>query len=350
MPQAAMGRLSECMSNLGPERLAPERTFHMRKNVITGGAGFVAVNLTRRLLSLGETVVAVDDLSRGRREALNEFSLLPTFSFEQADCSSAADMVALFGSLEGITDVWHLAANSDIPAGIEDPNIDLNRTFLTTVGILAAMRAHHIPTLHFASSSAIYGDLGMQEIVEDIGPLEPISNYGAMKLASEAQIRAAVESYLPRANIFRFPNVIGVPATHGVIMDFIAKLRATPDALQVLGDGSQQKSYLHVNDLIDAMLHISNLKGKYCVYNIGPDDEGITVREIAEIVRNYIAPEAVIQYGKGSRGWVGDVPRFRYSSKKIGATGWSPNMGSKAAVQRAVAEIALERGCGRPLE
>lgn len=318
----------------------------MRRNVITGGAGFVAVNLASRLLSQGETVIAIDDLSRGRREALLELETHPAFSFHQIDCSSGTDMIALFASLEGITDVWHLAANSDIPAGIEDPDIDLRRTFLTTVGTLAAMRAHRIPTLHFASSSAIYGDLGLREIVEDIGPLEPISNYGAMKLASEAQIRAAVEAYLPRANIFRFPNVIGVPATHGVIMDFIAKLRATPDRLDVLGDGSQQKSYLHVGDLVDAMLHIAALEGRYLVYNIGPADEGITVRAIAETVRDHVAPDAAIHYGTGSRGWVGDVPRFRYSTQKIRATGWRPRLGSEAAVRRAVVEIAAQDQLG----
>lgn len=318
----------------------------MRKNVITGGAGFIAVNLARRLLAGGENVIAIDDLSRGKREAVQELEEHPAFSFHQIDCSSSADMISLFGSLPGITDVWHLAANSDIPAGIEDPTIDLERTFLTTVGTLAAMRAHRIPNLHFASSSAIYGDLGTRRIVEDIGPLEPISNYGAMKLASEAQIRAAVESYLQRANIFRFPNVIGVPATHGVILDFIAKLRATPEQLDVLGNGSQQKSYLHVDDLVDAMLHIARLDGKYLVYNIGPSDDGITVREIAELVRDHVAPQAEIHYGTEPRGWVGDVPRFSYSVQKLAETGWSPRLGSKAAVQRSVVEIANQAKSG----
>lgn len=318
----------------------------MRRNVITGGAGFIAVNLARRLLAAGETVIAIDDLSRGKREAVQELEDHAAFSFHQIDCSSSADMIALFGSLPDITDVWHLAANSDIPAGIEDPTIDLERTFLTTVGTLAAMRAHQIPNLHFASSSAIYGDLGTRRIVEDIGPLEPISNYGAMKLASEAQIRAAVESYLQRANIFRFPNVIGVPATHGVILDFIAKLHATPARLDVLGNGSQQKSYLHVDDLVDAMLHIARLDGKYLVYNIGPADDGITVREIAELVRDHVAPRAEIHYGTEPRGWVGDVPRFSYSVQKLTETGWAPRLGSKAAVQRSVVEIADQEKSG----
>jgi len=312
----------------------------MRKNVITGGAGFIAFNLAQRLLAAGETVIALDDLSRGKRDAVRKLETHPAFSFHQIDCSSSKDMIDLFGSVADITDVWHLAANSDIPAGIEDPTIDLERTFLTTVGTLAAIRVHKVPTLHFASSSAIYGDLGTRKIVEDIGPLEPISNYGAMKLASEAQIRAAVEAYLPRANIFRFPNVIGIPATHGVIMDFIAKLQETPTCLEVLGNGSQQKSYLHVDDLVNAMLHIADLPGKYLVYNIGPLDDGITVQEIAELVRNYVAPQAEIHYGTEPRGWVGDVPRFYYSVQKLAETGWSPRLGSHAAVKRSVIEIA----------
>jgi UDP-glucose 4-epimerase len=271
-------------------------------HVITGGAGFVAVNLARRLLAAGGRVVALDDLSRGRLSALAEFQHDPAFAFHTIDCSDGAAMKALFATIGGMTDVWHLAANSDIPAGIEDPAIDLERTFLTTVSTLTAMRslAPDIPALHFASSSAIYGDLGMREIVEDIGPLEPISNYGAMKLASEAQIRAAVEAYLPRADIFRFPNVIGVPATHGVIMDFMAKLRATPDRLDVLGDGTQQKAYLHVDDLVEAMLHIAAQEGRYLVYNIGPTDDGVTVRWIAETVRDHVAPSSAKAGGAGS--------------------------------------------------
>ncbi|SEI92613.1 UDP-glucose 4-epimerase [Variovorax sp. OK212] len=204
------------------------------------------------------------------------------------------------------------------------------------------MRRHEIPEMHFASSSAIYGDLGELEIHEDIGPLQPISNYGAMKLASEAQIRAAVEAFLPRADIFRFPNVIGVPATHGVIFDFIRKLKATPEQLQVLGDGTQQKAYLHVDDLIDAMLHVSRIEGRYKVFNIGPKDDGVTVRMIAQTVRDRVSPRADIVFGEGNRGWVGDVPRFRYSTQRLAASGWSPQLDSTQAMVRAVDEIARE--------
>ncbi|MDP9915067.1 UDP-glucose 4-epimerase [Variovorax boronicumulans] len=315
----------------------------MKLHLITGGAGFVAVNLTRRLLEEGDAVLALDDLSRGRRELVAEFDSEPRFSFKQVDCS---DLEALLAAIREagapVAHVWHLAANSDIPAGVADPRIDRDRTFLTTFAVLEAMRRHDIPELHFASSSAIYGDLGEREIHEDIGPLQPISNYGAMKLASEAQIRAAVEAFLPRADIFRFPNVIGVPATHGVIFDFIRKLKATPEQLQVLGDGTQQKAYLHVDDLIDAMLHVSRLEGRYKVFNIGPKDDGVTVRMIAQTVRDRVSPKADIVFGEGNRGWVGDVPRFRYSTQRLAASGWSPQLDSTQAMVRAVDEIARE--------
>lgn len=315
----------------------------MKLHLITGGAGFVAVNLTRRLLQEGGAVLALDDLSRGRRELVAEFDSHPSFTFRQVDCS---DLEALSAAIQEVgapvAHVWHLAANSDIPAGVADPRIDRDRTFLTTFAVLEAMRRHEIPELHFASSSAIYGDLGEREIHEDIGPLQPISNYGAMKLASEVQIRAAVEAFLPRADIFRFPNVIGVPATHGVIFDFIRKLKATPDQLQVLGNGTQQKAYLHVDDLIDAMLHVSRIEGRYNVFNIGPKDDGVTVRMIAQTVRDRVSPKAEIVFGEGNRGWVGDVPRFRYSTQRLAASGWSPQLDSTQAMVRAVDEIARE--------
>lgn len=314
----------------------------MAVHLITGGAGFIAVNLARRLLDDGHRVIAIDDLSRGRRDAVACFESDDRFTFRQADCADVGAFENALGRITQIDEIWHMAANSDIPAGVEDPSIDLQRTFMTTVGTLAVARSRAIPVLHFASSSAIYGDLGDREIHEDIGPLEPISNYGAMKLASEAQIRAAVEAYLPRADIFRFPNVIGVPATHGVIWDFARKLKATPEQLDVLGDGTQQKAYLHVDDLINAMLHISQLNGRYLVFNIGPTDDGISVKAIAEAVRDRVAPDAEIKFGVGGRGWIGDVPRFRYSVQRLMATGWQPSSGSVAAVRRAVDEIVRQ--------
>lgn len=315
----------------------------MATHIITGGAGFVGANLAASLLADGHNVVAVDDLSRGREETIFHLSSHPAFRFRKADCSDRGQLAAVIEECEEVpAELWHLAANSDIPAGVESPRIDLQQTFMTTFVVLEVMKAAGIGALHFASSSAIYGDFGDTEIHEDIGPLQPISNYGAMKLASEAQIRAASEAWLERASIFRFPNVIGVPATHGVIWDFVRKLKASPGRLEVLGDGSQKKAYLHVDDLVKGMRHIVAQPGRYVVFNIGPPDDGITVREIAERVRDRADPEALIAYGSGGRGWVGDVPRFRYSIERLAMTGWSPTLTSVQAVHRAVDEILLQ--------
>lgn len=317
----------------------------MSLHLIAGGAGFIGVNLAAALLDRGHEVLVTDDLSRGTREAMAPLAARTGFSFVQVDCSDPELLdVALTG--HDIAEIWHMAANSDIPAGVADYRVDLRQTFLTTAALLDVMKRREIKVIHFASSSAIYGDHGERLIHEDIGPLQPISNYGAMKLASEAQLRAAHEAYVERVSVFRFPNVIGVPATHGVILDFVRKLSATPDELEVLGNGTQQKSYLHVSDLVSAMLHVADRHEPFAVYNIGPADEGVTVRFIAETVRDACRPSAIIRFGEGNRGWVGDVPKFLYSVQRLIDIGWRPRMGSAEAVVRAVAEIVAEEGTG----
>jgi UDP-glucose 4-epimerase len=194
----------------------------------------------------------------------------------------------------------------------------------------------------FASTSAIYG-VNESILTEDTGPLFPISNYGAMKLASEATISAAVESFLHRAWIFRFPNVIGPRATHGIIFDLLKKLEQNASELPVLGDGTQQKPYLHVSELLDAMLLIrERATDPLNCFNIGPEDEGVTVLRIAQMVIERAAPTAVLKFTGGKKGWVGDVPTFRYSIEKVRRLGWSPKMNSTDAVNRAVREIHEE--------
>ena len=310
-------------------------------HLITGGAGFIGSNLARTLIAQGKPVWLVDDLSRGSIGFIEDMLDDPLVQFSQLDCADGRAVAAAATSVGAqVSDIWHMAANSDIPAGVEDPAIDLNRTFLTTVGALETARILKSGVFHFASSSAIYGDFGDDAIAEDSGPLQPVSNYGAMKLASEAQISAAVEAFLPRSEVFRFPNVIGFPSTHGVIHDFVRELAATPDELQVLGDGNQRKPYLHVSDLVGAMLHIGRIEGRRVLFNIGPTDDGVTVRHIAETVRDHVAPAARIVFGASDRGWVGDVPRFRYSTERLAATGWRPLLSSSDAIARAVVEIA----------
>lgn len=311
------------------------------KCLITGAAGFIGSHLADRLLALGHEVVGLDNMVLGRRTNLAKALESPDFRFEEVDVN---DYERCLASLKAESEkgpfetVWHLAANSDIQAGGLNPDVDLNATFLTTYNILKMMQVLGIPQMAFASTSAIYGEHhGL--LREDVGPLFPISNYGAMKLASEGIITAALERFLKRAWIFRFPNVVGGRATHGAIYDFLKKLRKNPAELEVLGDGKQEKPYLHVSELIDAMIHLfQKTTERLNYFNIAPPDSATTVRHIAEAVVRAAAPAARIRYTGGSKGWVGDVARFTYSIEKLKATGWSPKMKSNEAVELAIQE------------
>ncbi|QWD14765.1 NAD-dependent epimerase/dehydratase family protein [Polynucleobacter paneuropaeus] len=319
-------------------------------SIVAGGAGFIGSNLVMHLLNEGHSVFVIDNFSLGRLQNLEHSIDHPGLTVVDADLSSAVDAINSFGKaipFGNDFDIWHLAANSDIPAGITNMDIDLSATFLTTANILQAMKHFNMRKFYFASSSAIYGDMGDLAIHENSGPLFPISNYGAMKLASEALASASAESFLDLAMIFRFPNVVGAPATHGVIFDFINKLHLSGGKfLQVLGNGSQKKSYLHVSDLLSAMftLRDSVINGRIQAVNIGPDDDGASVQWIAENVAARISPNAEIIYGAGNKGWVGDVPKFNYSIDLIKSYGWAPVLTSKEAIKRSINEIAIQLG------
>ncbi|MDR2123642.1 MAG: NAD-dependent epimerase/dehydratase family protein [Desulfovibrio sp.] len=315
--------------------------------ILIGGAGFIGSRLARRLLERGEHVLVIDNLCRGRRAFLPDMPGLERLEFVEADAADSAALLRActpFHARFPTAMVRHMAANSDIPAGIADPAVDLRDTFMTTYAVLEVMKTLGFKRLAFASSSAVYGDHGPETLLrEESGPLLPISNYGAMKLASEALISAAAESFLECALIFRFPNVVGTPATHGVIVDFIRKLRTSPARLEVLGNGTQQKAYLHVEELIEAMLFIEErASGNTSLYNRGPADAGCRVSDIAEAVVARVAPQAGIDYGAENRGWVGDVPKFRYGVDKLARLGWKPRLSSLEAVRRAVDEIAAQ--------
>ncbi len=313
--------------------------------VLAGGAGFIGSHLARHFLAQGRHVLVLDNLCRGRQEYLANCG--GNLDFDQIDLADEKATLAAIAACHArhpISEIWHMAANSDILSGMEDPHVDLRDTFLTTFSLLQAMKKLGLGHIAFASSSAVYGEHGADvKIAEDTGPLLPISNYGAMKLASEALISAAAENFLKKAIIFRFPNVVGVPATHGVILDFVRKLKESPELLKVLGNGSQQKIYLHVADLVDAMLFINErAKDRLTVCNIGPDDAGCAVRFIAESVVQAISPAAAIEYGSADRGWVGDVPRFSYSVKRLENMGWTSPRTSSQAVAKAIEEIICQ--------
>lgn len=310
---------------------------------ITGIAGFIGSQLTDNLLAAGERVSGADDFSLGRPEHLGPALTSDRFLFTRADCSNRdATVEALrgatsWGGRPGI--VWHLAANSNIAAGADDSGVDFTRTLTTTFATLEAAKDTGVPCVAFASTSAVYGERE-DVLTEDSGPLLPISNYGATKLGAEALLSAAAESFLDRIWIFRFPNVVGPRATHGAIFDFIKRLRANSESLRVLGDGTQTKPYLHVSELISAMRFIvGNANERRNVFNIGPEGPGTSVAFIAKKTVERVAPRAAIVYTGGDRGWVGDVPRFTYSTERLANLGWRPELSSDAAVIRAVDEL-----------
>jgi UDP-glucose 4-epimerase len=321
--------------------------------LVTGAAGFIGSHLVDRLLERGATVLGVDNLALGRRENLAAALRHERFRFVELDVNDRPRLenaVRANAGSKPIEVAWHLAANSDIRAGVANADVDLQATFLTTHHLLQVMRVLQIPHLAFSSTSAIYG-VHPGKMTEALGPLFPISNYGAMKLASEAAISAALEAFLKRAWIFRFPNVVGSRSTHGVIYDFAQKLKKNPDELEVLGDGQQEKPYFHVSDLVEAMLFITeHATESLNYYNIGTDNSVSTVRYIAEAVVRAQAPTARIRYTGGSKGWVGDVPKFNYSIEKLARLGWKPRLTSNAAVDRAVQEVVSEvtRGSESP--
>jgi UDP-glucose 4-epimerase len=316
----------------------------MKKVIVTGAAGFIGSNLVDFLLKSGAYVIGIDNMSIGSAANLFEAKSNENFKFYNIDLSDASkfhelvDKELLRGSIE---ELWHLAANSNIPAGVYDPKIDLKDTFMTTFNVLQLMKEYGIPNLLFASTSAVYGE-SKRILEEDFGPLLPISNYGAMKLASEAIISSASESYLKKIFIFRFPNVVGPRLTHGAIFDFVNKLKNNKDELEVLGDGSQTKPYLHVSSLLDAMFFVQkNSKNKVNVYNIGPQDSGISVDQMARLVIEKFSPGASIKFTGGDRGWIGDVPMVNYSVNKLKEFGWKSELSSLDSVSRAIDQHIL---------
>ena len=309
------------------------------KVLVTGGAGFIGSRLVGRLLAQGDSVDVVDDFSLGTRENLAPHVSHPKLSLTAMDCLAAE--FGAFVSERRPDRIVHLAANSDIQEGSRDPKTDLNRTFLTTFGVLEAMRRANVTELVLASTSAIYGSVP-GAIPEDFGPLKPVSLYGAAKLASEAYASAYAHLNGLKCWIFRFPNVVGPNLTHGVIYDFVRRIGHDPTRLQVLGNGTQTKPYLDVDDLLDAIfLGIEADALPVATYNVA--GEGMTsVREIAELVRAALhLPNLRIEYGDSNRGWPGDVPTFEYDTTRIRALGWVPTKSSTVAVKAAIAtEVA----------
>ena len=308
--------------------------------LVTGGAGFIGSHLCDALVAAGNSVVAVDNLSLGRESNLRQLDGSGDFQFQKGDVLDQGWFELLVNG-GGFECVFHMAANSDIARSHSDPRVDLDNTFLTTFHVLEAMRKAGVPKLVFASTSAVYGEV-QGEVHEDYGPLKPISHYGAAKLASEGFISSYAENYGIQSWITRFPNVVGSRATHGAVYDFVRKLRRTPMRLEVLGDGTQEKPYLSVSDLVQAILLVwERTATQVNIYNVGATTRS-KVSDIARIVIEEGPEPAEIAYSGGDRGWIGDVPKFAYDLSAITALGWSPTMTSDEAVRAAACAIWAE--------
>ena len=312
----------------------------MMKILVTGGAGFIGSHLCDYLLAEGHRVVVVDDLSLGVRQNIAHLLGDDRFTFYEQDILQLDSMRKIFAD-ERFDIVFHLAANSDIQKGGQDPNVDMSLTFMTTFNVLQCMREFGVKKLVFASTSAIYGEV-YENLVEDFGPLRPVSNYGAGKLASEAFISAFAANYDIQTWITRFPNVVGDRFTHGVIYDFIKRLGEDPSQLTVLGNGEQNKPYLYVKDLVEGILFVwKNAHEAYNVYNLGAESR-TKVKEIAAMVVEEMGLGAEIRYTGGDRGWKGDVPEFKYDLSRIHALGWRAPRTSNDSVR-----LAIQKALGK---
>lgn len=310
----------------------------MMKMLITGGAGFIGSHLADLLVSQNYDVVVIDNLSLGAMENINHLANHKKFKFIKEDLLRSDQLKKIFRKNK-FDAVFHLAANSDIQNSAGNPGIDLENTFLTTWNLLECCRLFCVNKFVFASSSAVYGDT-TRKLSEASGPLSPVSYYGAGKLASEGFICAYSSMNDIQSWIIRFPNVVGERATHGVIHDFIERLKTNPKQLTILGDGRQKKPYLYVKDLAEAVFFVyKTAKDRLNDYNVGVEDQ-TTVTRIAKIVCEEMKLRHVkLNYTGGKTGWRGDVPRFNYNLNKINSLGWKARYSSTEAVRRAVRGI-----------
>lgn len=300
------------------------------KALVTGGAGFIGSHLIDALLSKGYEVSCIDNFSSGKREFiehnLERIELYEGDLLRQEDISKAID---------GCDVVFHLAANPDVRIGAINTRTHLDNGILATYNLLEEMRRKDINKIVFTSSSTVYGEASVIPTPENYGPLIPISLYGAAKLAAEALISSYCHTFDMEAIIYRFANVVGPRSTHGVIYDFIKKLRKNPQELEILGDGKQRKSYLYVDDCIDAMLFgMEKAKEKVEIFNIGSED-WVEVKEIADIVSEEMGlkPEYRFTGGIDGRGWKGDVKFMRLNISKLKNMGWKPKHSSREAIR-----------------
>jgi len=309
-------------------------------SLVTGGAGFIGSHLCEALTRLQQEVTVLDNFSSGTRGNLQYILGVPTVKLLVGDCKNPDDVAR---ALTGAEIVYHFAANPEVRLDLADPGTCFRENVYATHILLEAVKRSNVKTIVFASTSTVYGDATVRPTPEDYSPLEPISVYGASKLASEALIASYCHTYEKRAVILRLANIVGARSRHGVINDFVNKLEANPKELEILGDGTQTKSYLHIDDCIEAVLKaVETGNVTVNVFNVGSEDQ-LPVTRIAEIVAEEMAvnhPRFRLTGGVcGGRGWVGDVKNMLLDTSKLKSRGWKPRHNSEESVALAIRQI-----------
>jgi len=299
--------------------------------LVTGGAGFIGSHIVDRLIEKGEDVRVFDNLSSGNKDFVNENA-----EFIQGDLRNFDEIRR---ALKDVEEVWHIAANPDVRIGSEKPEEIYGNNIEATFNLLEAMRLEGVDRIVFTSTSTVYGEAPVPT-PEDY-PTIPISIYGASKVACEALIASYCHTFEMKSWIYRFANVIGRRCRHGVIYDFIMKLRRNPNELEILGDGEQNKSYIYIDDCVDAMFFGLRAKDDVNIFNIGSEDQ-IKVKRIAEIVSEELGLNPRFKFTGGRRGWKGDVPVMLLSIEKLKRLGWKPRYNSEEAVRKTVRDLIEE--------
>jgi UDP-glucose 4-epimerase len=304
------------------------------KTFVTGAAGFIGSSLVDRLLADGHSVVGWDNFSTGQRRFIEDALRLPQFEFIEGD---NLDLPALTKAIRGCDFVFHLAANADVRFGTEHPSKDLQQNTIATFNVLEAMRTTGVRRIAFSSTGSVYGETSVIPTPEDAPFPVQTSLYAASKVAGECLIQAYCEGFDFEGYIFRFVSILGERYTHGHVFDFYKQLLAHPDHLDVLGDGSQRKSYLYIQDCLSAILHVIrlNLAAKaehgVAIFNLGTP-EFCQVKESIGWICEALALEPRLRFAGGDRGWIGDIPFIFLDTAKIEATGWTPKLSIRDGV------------------
>jgi UDP-glucose 4-epimerase len=312
--------------------------------LITGAAGFIGSNLIKRLLAQGNEVVGIDNLFLGKIKFIESHINNKNFKFINLDILNSKELIILFNQFCPEI-VWHLAANSDISYGEKYTDFDLKGGTLVTYNILEAMRISGCKRILFSSSGAVYGEPNIHPTSENYGPLMPISLYAASKLASEGLVSSYAHTFGIQAWIFRFGNIIGPNPTHGVIYDFANNLLKDENNLKILGDGTQKKPYMHVEDCLDGMEYVyRNTNNLVNIFNLSANEQ-TTVLSIAIWIleeMNIKENKCNFSFTGGNRGWRGDVPFVDLDNTKITMLGWLPKYSSDSAVKKSIKEIVSQ--------